>query len=352
VLFWITWVIGFTFIKSFGKGNEVYFGWFSYYLVTLPVFIAHTYLVAYLLVPKLTSKKRIPLFVVSFLLFFYVFSVIELVLSNEFIYKWYPTGSEITERYLSVGNVVRSGVGNLYIVFVFLAAKIIRDWTLAQKQQKELEQIDLEERMARNRTRVQPYMLLFAVDQIERMVERSDPEVSKAIAVTSELLSEVMIYQQEGQNWIAREIDLVKKLLALVELFKKTKPEFEFFISGDPSSVDLPQMILFSFVDLVIRRYDKQKGLPEMNIEVSGYSNMVAIQMLSDEAGKGKPDHYEEDCMETLRQFRSLHGDMVVIDHERHTYGCTVLIRSNTRTPSNGGDTHQPDVGSAILTDG
>ena len=43
ILFWVCWVMGFTFIQSFGQPVEIYFGWFSYYVITLPVFVGHTY---------------------------------------------------------------------------------------------------------------------------------------------------------------------------------------------------------------------------------------------------------------------------------------------------------------------
>ena len=132
LMFWLCWVIGFTFVKSFGASSEIYLGWFSYYLLTLPIFVTHTYLVAYVLIPLFFNKKGIPVFIVLFLGLFYGFSVLELLLSNEFIFKWYQTGSDITDDYLRAGNVVASGLGNLYIVLVFLAARTVREWYNAE----------------------------------------------------------------------------------------------------------------------------------------------------------------------------------------------------------------------------
>ena len=76
---------------------EVYLGWFSYYLITLPIFVAHTYLVAYVLVPNFLNKRLVPIFIILFLLLFYGLSVLELILSNEFIYRWYQTRTEPVE---------------------------------------------------------------------------------------------------------------------------------------------------------------------------------------------------------------------------------------------------------------
>jgi two-component system LytT family sensor kinase len=345
ILFWICWVVGFTFIKSFGKPCEVYFGWFSYYVITLPIFVAHTYLVAYVLIPYLFSKRMVPVFIILFLGLLYGFSVLELILSNEFIYGWFPTGSRIMEGYLSPANVLRSGLGNLYIVLVFLAARTVRRWSVASNEQKELMQVELKGQMEETMTRIQPLMLLYAIDHIDRMVERSDPGVTRAIALTSELLSEVMMYHEEGQRWISREIELVKKLVSLAELFRGNRLDVEFFISGDPGTIELPPMILFSFIDLLFRRFDPYDQFPELNIEASGFSNMITIQVLQEESG-GQGENLDE-CMIAIKQLESIYAGKVNIIYNRHSYGCSVIIRSSGQLSGNGACTIPDDVGRA-----
>lgn len=325
LVFWLAWVVGFTFIKSFGESMDVYLGWFSYYLITLPIFMAHTYLVAYLLVPYFLNKRLLPLFIILFLLLFYGFSVLELILSNEFIYKWYQTGTELTDDYLAPANVIMSGLGNLYIVLVFLAARTIKEWYYAFTRSKELQHVELQQQMENAITRVQPPMLLYAIDHIDRMVAESSPHVTKAIALTSELLNEVMIYHEEKQKLFSGEIDLVRKLVMLVSLIKESKPDVEFFISGDPGKIKMPPMILFTIVDMIFRKFDGESRLPELHIEVSGYSNMITVQVLSN--GSKKYEETKEDCLETLRQIEAYYKDQVSMNIESNSFGCAVMIR-------------------------
>ena len=324
LIFWACWVVGFTFIKSFGEAHEIYFGWFIYYVVTLPIFVAHTYLVAYLLIPHLMNKKYIALFVLLFLGIFYGFSMLELILSNEFIFKWYPTGTEMMEDYLSPGNIIASGVGNLYIVLVFLATRTVRDWFFADSKRKELQQAELKQQMEDAMTKVQPMMLLYAIENIDRMVDKSSKEVTRAIALTSELLSEVMMYHEDKYHLFAREIELVRKLVSLVELFRESKPEVEFFISGDPGHIKLPPMILFSFVDMIFRKFSNEQSFPELNIEASGFSNLVSIQVLH--GGMKGQDLELEKCMHAVRQLESYYDGKVSISFEIHSYGCSVIF--------------------------
>ena len=333
ILFWICWVVGFTFIKSFGESGQVYIGWFSYYVLTLPIFVTHTYLVAYGLIPYFFSKKLYPVFIALFLALFYGFSVLELILSNEFIFNWYPTGSEITENYLAPGNVIRSGLGNLYIVLVFLASRTVRNWYKADNKQKELLQTELQHQMEDAMTRVQPLMLLFAIDQIDRMVDQSSTEVTEAIALTSELLNEIMIYHGEDKQLFSKEIELVKKLVSLVSLFRESKPDVEFFISGDPGQIKLPSMILFSLVDLIFRKSEEEQFIPELNIEASGYSNMITIQVLN--SGDKKHDDMMDDCLQTIQQLEAWYNGKVSINLETHSYGCSVIIRNSNHSNVN-----------------
>jgi len=326
VLFWSCWVLGFTFIKSFGQSTDTYAGWLAYYLLTLPLFVTHTYLVTYLLVPYLLNKRFFLLFIVGFILFFYGYSVLELLISNEFIYRWAPTGTEIVEGYLNPRNVIRSGLGNLYIVLVFLAARTVRNWFMADHRQKELQQAELQMQMNDAVTRVQPPMLMYAIDHIEEMVDLNSPDVTRAIALTSELLSDVMIYHGKEKHLFSEEMELVRKLVNLVSLFRGSKPDIEFLISGDPATIELPSMILFSLVDLICRKYRREHPLPEMNIEASGYANMVTIQILHDQSKK--QDETMERCMQALHQLETYFGGRVTISIDTHEYGCSVVIRN------------------------
>lgn len=333
LVFWMIWVLSFTFIKSFGESMDIYLGWFSYYLITLPIFIAHTYLVAYLLVPYFLNKRLFPVFIALFLLLFYGFSVLELILSNEFIYRWYPTGTTVTENYLSPQNVIRSGLGNLYIVLVFLAARTIKEWYHADTRSKELQHIELQQQMDNAITRVQPPMLLYAIDHIDRMVETSSPDVTRAIALTSGLLNEVMIYHEEKNKLFSGEIDLVRKLVVLVSLIRESGPDVEFFVSGDPGQIKMPPLILFTMVDMIFRKFEKEPVLPELNIEASGFSNMITIQILYN--GTRRHGETVQDCMNTIAQIEAYYRGQVAINIESHSYGCSIIIRNKEASSAN-----------------
>ena len=138
VLFWLSWIISFTLIQSIGAGVHQYFVWLMYYIITLPIFILHTYLIAYWLLPVTFFKGRFGLFALGFFLFLALFSAIELVVSNELVFKPFDINKSFSPGYLNLQNILISGVGNLYIVLVFLAIKAGRSWYLAKTRKEQL----------------------------------------------------------------------------------------------------------------------------------------------------------------------------------------------------------------------
>lgn len=338
LLFWACWVLGFTFIKSFGQSFQIYLGWLAYYVITLPIFVTHTYLVAYLLVPLFLNRRFLPMFILGFLALFYGFSVMELLLSNEFIFKWAPTGSVIEPDYLAPANVIRSGLGNLYIVLVFLAARTIRNWYKADHRQKELQEAALQRQMNEAVAKVQPAMLLYAIDQIEEMVDRGSYGVTQAIALTSEILSDAMIYHGQEKQLFSKEIELVRKLVELFTLFRGKRPDVEFFISGDPGQIRLPAMMLFSAMDMLFRKLEREPTIPEIVIEASEYAEMLTIQVLH--VPSRRYEGMMEDCLHSIRQLESFYRNNADITMENDTSGYTLIIRNHSAPGVN--TTHKP----------
>lgn len=324
ILFWVSWVLGFTLVKSIGQPFEIYLGWFCYYMITLPLFMCHTYLVAYLLFPMLGKRSQYLFFTLAFIFLLVFFSIAELILSYEFIFIWFPTGLEPLDEYFSAGVILANGLGNLYIVLMFLALRTIRNWYRADRERKELQHVSLQLELKDALTKFQPDMLLYAIEQIDRVVTDAPEKTTEAIAMTSALLSDIMNYRDKHFNLFGGEISLVHKLSRLVSTFRNERIELEFLISGDPSDIRLPSMLFFTVIDMIIRLYADKEFFPEIAVEVSSYSNMISIQIMTGEDSKGNDDY--KACMNLIKQVRHSYGSMVTINIETLSYGCTLSL--------------------------
>jgi len=169
LLFWLSWIIGFTFVKSFGSSLDEFVGWLVYYIATLPIFMAHTYIIVYWGGKLIMKRYRFFLFILLFIFCLYFFSVLELLVSYGLLSRWFPSIFETDNNYLTGSNILISGIGNLYIVLVFIAVKLIRTWYISSEEQKSIGQRKLEDRMAVANSRIQPDLLMYATGRLERM---------------------------------------------------------------------------------------------------------------------------------------------------------------------------------------
>ncbi len=294
-LFWLAWVTGFTFIKSFGYGLEAYAGWLAYYILTLPVFLAHTYLVVYWAAKNFLSGPKTVLFVVLFLLLMFFFSFIEMFLTKSLLLPLFPSVFTGDLDYTDPLNLLISGIGNLYIILVFAAAKMVRSWYLANKKGQQLMKERLFMERADANAGIQPGMLLFSVRYIEKISRQRPEEVAEAIAMLSGLLSAVMQAHKSMMLRLDEEIKNVRNLLKLYALLMKKELPVLKIEQCNTSIIALPAFIVFSPLEIVIRHFN---WMPHDHLEVCiRGENMVSLSWnkAKHEVRKPKPAEIMEE---------------------------------------------------------
>lgn len=265
ITFWLTWVIGFTFIKSFGSGLETYAGWMVYYLLTLPLFVTHTYLVVYWAARKFLSGAKIVLFIVLFLLLMYIFSFAEMFITNTFLSQKFHSVFTGNLDYRDPLNVLISGIGNLYILLVFAASKMVRLWYISDRKSEQIIKERLFMERADANAGIQPGMLLFSVESIEQLGKDRPGDVANAIAMLSGLLNDVMQAHKSAVLRLDEEMKNVRSLLKLYALLMlKTMPLLK-IEQYNTTILSVPAFMVFSPIEIVIRRFH---WMPDDSIEV------------------------------------------------------------------------------------
>jgi hypothetical protein len=77
---------------------------------------------------------------------------------------------------------------------------------------------------------------------------------------------------------------------------------------------------------MIFRNFEEEPSLPELNIEASGFSDMITIEILF--SGTRRDGETMQECLQTMQQIDSFYKDQVYINIESHSYGCSVSIRN------------------------
>ncbi|HKI88049.1 MAG TPA: histidine kinase [Draconibacterium sp.] len=277
VLFWLTWVVSFTLVQSLGKGINQYFVWLMYYLITLPIFVVHTYLIAYWLVPQAFFKQRYGLLVLGIIGFLLFFSVAELVVSNELVFKVFDPSKEFRPGYLNLKNIVISGIGNHYIILVFLAIKAGRSWYSAKSMKDELVRSNLETDLEIYRYQLQPRLVLSLLHELDQITETVSGKSSEMIIKISQFLNRFLYEGSEDLIPLYREIQLIEDFLDIHKHAIGERFTSNFMVSGKPGTYVVPPLLLLPMLNDAIKIVYECNDSFESNVIIKGEKRYLLL---------------------------------------------------------------------------
>ena len=252
-IFWIVWVVSFTIIQSVGNNINEWFMWLMYYVITLPIFITHTYLIAYWLLPKLFSTHRYWLFIASIFLLLILFSVIELIISNELVFKVFDSNNAFPPGYLNLKNIIISGIGNHYIILVFFAIKAGRSWYSVQNKKDELLQTKMETDLEIYHYQLQPKLVLTLIEELEILSDKSPEKAPEMIVKISNFLNHFLFEGKEDLLPLTTEVNLIEEFLSIHEYALEGRLISNFVVNGMLQSFVVPPLLLIPYINCAIK---------------------------------------------------------------------------------------------------
>lgn len=252
-LFWLTWVISFTLVQSLGTGRNEFFVWLMYYIITLPVFMIHTYLIAYWLIPRTFYKGNFLLLFAGTFILLIVFSVLELIVSNELVFRIFDESKVFKPGYLNFKNIVISGIGNHYIILVFLAIKVGKAWYRSQMKKQEIQQMNLETEMEIYRYQLQPKVMLHLMEELGYITQTEPEKSSEMIIRISNFLNQLLSESREELIPLSEEIEIVKKYTDIHAFALGSRLINNFNVSGNLKSFVVPPLLMLSVINNAIK---------------------------------------------------------------------------------------------------
>ncbi len=252
-VFWLSWIISFTIIQSIGSGAHQYFVWLMYYVITLPIFVTHTYLIAYWLLPETFFKGKIWLALAGISVLLVVFSVIELIVSNELVFGVFDKSKMFEKGYLSLPNIIISGIGNHYIILVFLAIKVWQSWYYSKNQTAGLMQIKMETELEIYRYQLQPKLILAMVEELETISGKEPEKLPQLIVKMSGFLNHFLFEVKDELIPLSLEVNLISEFIDIHKFAIGNCCNFSLIVNGNLQAHVCPPLLLLPFINSALK---------------------------------------------------------------------------------------------------
>jgi two-component system, LytTR family, sensor kinase len=318
VLFWLGWVVSFTLLQSMGQGSSAVLYWLTYYLVTLPVFMIHTYLIAYWLVPLTFLKNRYFLFSMMLIVLLIIFSVAELLISTLFVDRLFYPEKLPPPGYLSVKNIVISGIGNQYIILVFLAVKAGKAWYRSQNMERDEQMINLDAGFEIYLYQLQPRMMHHLMKLLGKVIKAQPQKAPEMIIRISGFLNRFLKQAANEQTTLSEEMNLVEEYFGLYDSAPGFQQEISCKIRGDLSSIKVPSCLFLPVFDAAVNSFNGIYGSCSVNTDTIDSGFRLNI-MISNQQARNKDDHDDVDMLQKRLQ-RSFNGNFHISDETREGY--------------------------------
>ena len=251
--FWLVWIISFTIIQGMGSGAHEYFVWLMYYLITLPIFVIHTYIIAYWLIPETFFKGKIWLAFAGVFVLLIVFSVIELIVSNEIVFNTFDKSKMFAPGYLNAKNIIISGIGNHYIILVFLSVKVGQSWYFSKNQTAGLMQIKMETELEIYKYQLQPKLILSLAEELETIAGKEPEKLPQMIIETSGFLNHFLFEVRDELIPLNLEVKLINEFLNIHKHAVGDRLSSSFVVNGNLQAHVCPPLLLLPFIKSAIK---------------------------------------------------------------------------------------------------
>jgi sensor histidine kinase YesM len=268
--FWLAWVISFTLLQSLGLGREVFFLWFRYYVVTLPVFVIHTYLIAYWLIPLTFYKNRYGLLALGIIVLMILFSAIELIVSNEYVFRPFGRESAFSADYLNLKNILISGIGNHYIILVFLAIKVGKAWHQAQNMKKAEQRLNEEAELEIYHYQHQPRLMLHLMDILRDTISKSPQKAPELIIRISNFINQFLKENHSDWRPLLIETDLMERFLNINKVALNNQLKGEIKLKGNLRPFVIPPFLFLPVLEFAIKTGKMCNDLFECTVFIRG----------------------------------------------------------------------------------
>ncbi len=272
LLYWFLWSSFFVLLNNWaiqvtvpGNVKVELWQWIAFEAAVLPIKMASTYTVAYMLMPRFLYKKKYWEFILCTIFVLFLFSAI---LYRVYYHIVHPLILNDAEQY-KITQFVYKGVELIYFASIVVGIKFFQNYLHEQQRNQELAHQKVEAELKYLRNQVQPHFLFNTLNNIYGMILSNDKNAGNAVVRLSSLLS-FMLYETNTKTVpLSKEVEILESFIELELLRYQRKLEFKFIKEHLSLHLKIAPLLLIPFVENAFKHGPaKEEGKSYIDIQI------------------------------------------------------------------------------------
>lgn len=242
-------------------------------LVEFPLHIVLVYFNIYFLIPRfiLTKKYKtyIFLFIVSLLVLYIIRTNLNFFLVTKNI--WPEAGGN--EQAYTFNHIIAVILGEVYVVALATAIKLIFDWVYERDRVKDLQKVQLITELNYLKAQIQPHFFFNTLNNLYALtLEKSDIAPSVVVKL-SEIMQYILYDVKEPKISLFTSINYIQNYLDLERLRYGDNIITSTDIIGNIEDVTVPPLLFLPFIENCFKHGAKDNDNIEVNISFENIEN-------------------------------------------------------------------------------
>jgi hypothetical protein len=277
-LFWILFLLAGSFLVSYEQDFPYLFYFFSV-LVNIPVYMAFTYVVVYLLVPKLLLHRRIVLFVVLLALTSFLFSMLKILVSKHVFFAYFIPKVLHPEEWFTREAVFTNMLWVLMPAVIFAMIKFFTDWVSSVQKADEAERKRLVSELQLLKAQLNPHFLFNTFNNLYVLALQKSDKTPEVISKMSDLFHYILYECNAMEVPVEKEITLIENYIELEQLRYADRLNVRFEKEIGTPFFPIAPMLLFTFVENCFKHgSSKDPGSPWIFIRIKTTEDWMYFQ--------------------------------------------------------------------------
>lgn len=275
IWFWLTY---FTFnVIRWGSYFDDYWYSLKSNLVEFPLHIVLVYFNIYYLIPKFILKKKYKQYVVFFILSLGIIYVLRTGLNYFLVTKniWPEAGNP--QQAFTFNHIVAVVLGEIYVISLATAIKLIFDWIYERKRVEDLQKIQLKTELNFLKSQIQPHFFFNTLNNLYALtLEKSDIAPSVVLKL-SDIMQYVLYDVKEPETRLFTAINYMQNYLDLEGLRYGDQITTSTDIIGNIENINVPPLLFLPFIENCFKHGSKNNDQIKVKISFENVENKWLI---------------------------------------------------------------------------
>lgn len=178
--------------------------------------------------------------------------------------------AEDSGKFLELNHVTAVILGELYVIGVVSAIKLVIDWSIEKRKNEDLAQLQMSTELKYLRTQIQPYFFFNTLNNLYALILSKSENATRLMKKLLEMMEYILYEIQSSKARLLQEINHINNFIYIECIRFGDRVESKLQITGNIEDVLGPPLLFLSFVENCFKHglKDNDKMILELNFEL------------------------------------------------------------------------------------